>query len=147
MDEETETVLRSAGWQPTDRASSEDLLRWKEEFDGLVLHRAAELALTKFGGVKVQVAGPGEAMARQPFEFDPSLALGEDELFICEGERLGKQLFPLGEGGGGQYYLAIADDGFVYALGFECVDECGETVEEAIEILIHGRSWRRLFGT
>ena len=147
MDDETETVLRSAGWEPTDRGSSEDLLRWKGEFDGLVFHRAAEAALNKFGGVKVQIGGPGEAMARQSFELNPSLALGDDDLFYSEGDRLDKPLFPLGEGGGGQYYLAIADDGFVYALGFECIDQCGDTIEDAIENLVHGRSWHRLFGS
>jgi hypothetical protein len=71
------------------------------------------------------------------------LAAGEGERFgQVEGE-LGVSLFPLGEAGNGHVFLAIGEDGRVYAL----MDEAwilGETMEEALDALVSGRSHRRI---
>ena len=145
MDTETTNILAGAGWSAQYQLSSETLIAWRNRLAGFSFHQAAKEALSEFGGLKVDMQGPGLTMARQPFQLDPTLACGEEDLFKHESERLGKPLFPLGEGEGGHYYLAIADDGCIYAIGFGCIDLVGESIVSAIENLVHGRKGTRLF--
>lgn len=145
MNAETIRVLKEAGWREDYRLPSNQLIAWRNDLLEFPFHQKAKEALTVFGGLEVNIDGPGETMARQAFRVDPVRASGEHELFRLESERIGKPLYPLGDAEGGAYFLAIADDGSVYALGFDCIDLIGSTVEQAVESLVLGRKGQRLF--
>ncbi|WP_416979057.1 SUKH-3 domain-containing protein [Streptomyces sp. T028] len=110
---EVERVLRLSGWFPGRRT---DLRAWQEQLSGFTWHPAAERFLTEFGGVSVDVSGPGVDVAREPFDIDPGLAVGEEEAFQELSERFGRSFFPLGEIGQGEFFLALDEDGVLYLL-------------------------------
>jgi SUKH-3 immunity protein len=103
---------------------------------------AAIEALSEFGGLRVDVHGAGMTMARQSFVLDPTLAIGEDDRFGRYGSVVGTELFPLGEGGGGHYFLAIAPDGFVYGIG-DFIFEVGCDIRDALQNLVRGVRFTR----
>lgn len=80
------------------------------------MHDAAERFLAEFGGLTFDLSGPGLSMARQPFELDPLLCLGEDDRFAEWGEVIGRSLFPLGELDKGRFFLGIDETGEVYLI-------------------------------
>ncbi len=110
---ETERVLRSAGWRQGRLVST---ARWRERFEshGLLMHEAADRFLSEFGGLSVEISGPGVTSAREPFEFDPALAYGEEELFSEWTEKIDNSLFPIGELNHGQFFLAADEKSVVY---------------------------------
>ncbi len=83
-------------------------------------------------------SGPGAEAARESFELNPLLAIGEEDRFAEHALRIGEPLYPLGEAANGHVFLAIAADGRVYAL-MEELWFLGESMEAAIERLILGR--------
>ena len=94
---EVDETLRAAGWQPGRRVPVQ---QWREtlEATGLVrMHEAAERFLTEFGGLDVQISGPGITCARTPFNFDPELAVGEEDRFTDWSSTVGRDIFPIGE--------------------------------------------------
>lgn len=93
---EAEDVLRHSGWFPGRRA---DIQSWKELLPGLSWHEAAEGFLAEFGGLSVDVSGPGVSCAREPFEIDPELAVGEEGRFEDLSERFGRRFLPSGRSG------------------------------------------------
>ncbi|MFF2045096.1 SUKH-3 domain-containing protein [Kitasatospora sp. NPDC058170] len=111
---ETESVLLCAGWTPGRRV---DLSDWKTSVREFIWHAAAENFLSEFGGLRVDISGPGVTCAREPFEFDPELAIGEGGRFAELSESLGHNFFPLGEIGRGEFFLAIDEEGVIYLLG------------------------------
>ncbi|NEC86429.1 SUKH-3 domain-containing protein [Streptomyces sp. SID12501] len=110
---EVESVLRRAGWLPDRRF---DLAPWKSSMSGFLWHAAAEEFLQEFGGIRVDISGSGITCAREPFEFDPELAIGEEGRFAELSELFGRSFFPLGEIGQGEFFLAIDEEGVVYLL-------------------------------
>ncbi len=96
------------------------------------------MALKHYGGIHVKQSGPGEEAARESFELNPLLAIGEEDRFAEHALRIGEPLYPLGEAGNGHVFLAIAADGRVFAL-MEDLWFLGENMEAAIERLILGR--------
>ncbi|MEV5594683.1 SUKH-3 domain-containing protein [Streptomyces sp. NPDC052496] len=112
--QEVEGVLRRSGWLPDRRV---DLARWKVLAAEFTWHAAAEKFLQEFGGLRVDIGGPGITCAREPFEFDPELAVGEGERFAELSGLFGLRFFPLGEVGQGEFFLAIDEEGAVYLLG------------------------------
>ncbi|MGW2934055.1 SUKH-3 domain-containing protein [Streptomyces sp. NPDC001156] len=85
------------------------------ERTGLSMHDAAEAFLREFGGLAVNVSGPGISRARQPFELDPELTWGSEEgRFLEWGESIGRQLFPVGEHDHGRFFLAIDEVSEIY---------------------------------
>ncbi|WP_439675168.1 SUKH-3 domain-containing protein [Embleya sp. MST-111070] len=108
---EVESVLRQAGWVPGRRV---DLDPWKASIPNFAWHVAAEDFLREFGGIRVEHGGPGVTRAREPFEFDPELAVGEEDRFAELSESYGRKFFPLGEIGLGEFFLAIDEEGIVY---------------------------------
>src|SRR5262245_5957581 len=78
---------------------------------GLDMHPAAEVFLGEFGGLLVDVHGPGRTAARTPFELDPSLCAGEEDRFRDWGVEIGASLYPLGELDHGRYFLGMDDRG------------------------------------
>ncbi|MFD7631535.1 SUKH-3 domain-containing protein [Streptomyces sp. NPDC059851] len=112
--DEVEGVLRRAGWLPDRRV---DLAQWKVSSAEFTWHAAAEKFLQEFGGLRVDNSGPGITCARESFEFDPELAIGEGERFAELSELFGHKFFPLGEVGQGEFFLAIDEEGAIYLLG------------------------------
>ncbi|MFD9162150.1 SUKH-3 domain-containing protein [Streptomyces sp. NPDC059558] len=112
---EVETVLRGAGWYP---GRNVDTTGWRErlEVDGFRIHSAAEDFLREFGGLTVVGGGSGITRAREPFELDPLLALGEGDRFGEWGEEIGHHLFPLGELDHGQAFIGLDERGELYVV-------------------------------
>ena len=136
-------VLLAAGWADSwDKASA--VLDWTRKLElGFAIFPAAQQALRRFGGLRVEQRGPGEMCARETFVIDPLLALYEDDRFQAYASPLGTELYPLGEAAAGHVFLAISTDGRVFAL----MDEIwliGNTIEAAIESLVRGRAAERL---
>ena len=119
--------------------------RWRRELEGpggFVRFPAATAALAEFGGLRVEQGGAGVTSARETFELDPTLAVGEADRFARFESIVGRRLYPLGEAGGGQYFLAISEDGQVFGVG-DSIFDIGRTISEAIENLIVGRRGRQ----
>ncbi|WP_327136060.1 SUKH-3 domain-containing protein (plasmid) [Streptomyces sp. NBC_01343] len=110
---EIEGALRAAGWFPGRQV---DISAWRNSMQGFPMHVAAEEILREFGGIHVQVSGPGVTCMRTPFEFDPELAVGEEDRFLELSRRFDCSLFPVGMKDSGDFFLAIDEDGTVYAL-------------------------------
>ncbi|MFG2281794.1 SUKH-3 domain-containing protein [Streptomyces asoensis] len=108
-----EAVLKASGWVPGRRV---DTSRWRSLFEsvGLSMHDAAQAFLQEFGGLTVNVSGPGISCARTPFELDPELAWGEEDRFAQWGEAIGRRLYPLGELDHGRFFLGIDEAGVVH---------------------------------
>ena len=130
---ETDVVLRSAGWLPDRRI---DLAGWKALLAGFMWHDAAERFLQEFGGIRVVVRGPGVTCSREPFEFDPELAVGEEGRFAELSGMFGRKFFPLGEFAQGEFFLAIDEENIIYLLGSWAL-RYGE-VDQALEKLVSG---------
>lgn len=112
---EVEVVLRGAGWYP---GRSVDTTAWRVrlEADGFRIHAAAEEFLREFGGLTAAGGGSGITRAREPFELDPLLALGEDDRFGEWGEEIARCLFPLGELDHGHAFLGMDEQGELYVV-------------------------------
>lgn len=112
---EVEEVLRGAGWYP---GRNSDPAPWREqlEADGFHIHPSAETFLREFGGLSVGHSGPGITRAREPFELDPLLALGEADRFGEWGQEIGRRLYPLGELDHGHAFLGLDEQGELYVV-------------------------------
>ncbi|GGU67709.1 SUKH-3 domain-containing protein [Lentzea flava] len=110
---ETEKTLRGAGWYP---GRTVDTAVWRVplEESGFVFPEAAERFLAEFGGLSVDHGGPGLTRAKEPFEFDPLLALGEDDRFGEWGASVGRVIAPLGELDRGRFFLGIDENSVIY---------------------------------
>ncbi|MGW4723758.1 SUKH-3 domain-containing protein [Streptomyces sp. NPDC004291] len=110
---EVERVLREAGWHA---GRTVDTAGWKQllEQDGFRSHAAAEDFLREFGGLTAGHGGAGITRAREPFDLDPLLALGEADRFDEWSEEIGHRLFPVGELTGG--LLGLDEDGELYVV-------------------------------
>ncbi|WP_053750430.1 SUKH-3 domain-containing protein [Streptomyces sp. MMG1533] len=111
---------------------------------GLIMHEAAERFLAEFGGLYVNVHGPGISVARTPFEFDPELLIGEEDRFTAWSEEIGRHIFPLGELDEGRHDLGIDEFSEIYL-----VDRWAATfgrMPQAMENLVLGVKPRRLTG-
>jgi hypothetical protein len=140
---EVRHVLSTAGWA-ADRDLSKQLEVWTRELGAeFKAFPAVREALRKYGGLVVNQSGPGEECARETFELDPLLAIGEGDRFRDHAERLGTELYPLGEAGNGHVFLAMSPDGRVFAL-MEDVWLLGQSLENAIESLVRGRNLKRI---
>ncbi|MFD7225520.1 SUKH-3 domain-containing protein [Streptomyces sp. NPDC059892] len=111
---EAESALRRSGWFPDRRVN---ITRWKATMPNFAWNAEAEEFLAEFGGVRVENDGPGITCARESFEFDPELAIGEEGRFSELSEFFGLGFFPLGEVGQGEFFLAIDEEGILYLLG------------------------------
>ncbi|MCX4546401.1 SUKH-3 domain-containing protein [Streptomyces sp. NBC_01565] len=85
---EVDEVLEASGWTPGRKVAT---ARWRSMFEtvDLAMYDAAEAFLQEFGGLTVNVSGPGISCARTPFELDPELAWGEDDRFTEWAKRSG----------------------------------------------------------
>lgn len=138
---ETGKVLEASGWTPERQVDTD---RWRSMFEavGLAMHDAAEAFLQEFGGLTVNVSGPGISCARTPFELDPELAWGEDDRFAEWGESIGHRLFPLGELDHGRFFLGIDEVGVIYLV--ETWVASFGPMPQAVEHLVLGVAPRRI---
>lgn len=138
MDDVRESVLRAAGWH-----RGRDIGPIVDDWVRALLAEfppfpEAVNALKEFGQLSTRESGPGQNVARMPFDIDPRLAAGERDRFIPHETRLGASLYPLGECMGGHAFLAILADGRVFAIGDGTIDLVGGTAREAIYNLLVG---------
>ncbi|RAJ61780.1 SUKH-3 immunity protein of toxin-antitoxin system [Streptomyces sp. Amel2xB2] len=128
-------VLSEAGWTESWRA---DTSRWRDAFvdDGVDAHPAALEFLEKFGGLSVNISGPGITCARTPFAFDPALCDGEGDRFADWSTELGVHLFPIGELDNGHFFLGIDEHGVIYLVA-DWIARFG-TWPEALDALVRG---------
>ncbi|MDI9889007.1 SUKH-3 domain-containing protein [Streptomyces sp. HNM0645] len=110
---EVREVLEASRWFP-ECVVDTSIWRSASERAGLAWHDAAEGFLKEFGGLTVNISGPGISCARTPFELDPELARGEEDRFTEWGETIGRSLVPLGELDHGRFFLAIDESGEIY---------------------------------
>ncbi|MFI1730614.1 SUKH-3 domain-containing protein [Streptomyces acidicola] len=108
-------TLASSGWTPDRQVSVDD---WKEFFEsrGVAMHAAARDFLSSFGGLSVDVSGPGVSCAREPFSFDPMWCEGDEDRFLDWGAELGLHLFPVGGLDNGRFVLGMDEHGVIYLL-------------------------------
>lgn len=112
---EVEDVLRAAGWSPERRTAVENWTTLFED-EGIHAHQAAIDFLQEFGGLDVEIHGPGVTKAKEPFELDPSLCEGEEGRFTEFGRRIGREIFPIGELDHGRYLLGIDQNTEIYVV-------------------------------
>ncbi|MEU0540330.1 SUKH-3 domain-containing protein [Nocardia sp. NPDC005978] len=107
---ETDRGLRLAGWDPGRRV---DTTEWRNELErgGFRWTAAAENFLSRFGGLEIELSGPGITTARVPFELDPLLAAGEDDRFSEWAAVVGEPITPVGELDSGRFFLGISESG------------------------------------
>ncbi|TXS51996.1 hypothetical protein EAO75_09285 [Streptomyces sp. uw30] len=110
---EVREVLDASGWTSGRKVNTS---RWRAIFEetGLVMHDAAEVFLREFGGLTVNISGPGISCSRTPFELVPELCWGEEDRFSEWSESIGRRLFPLGELDHGRFFLAIDEGSEIY---------------------------------
>ncbi|MCX5396889.1 SUKH-3 domain-containing protein [Streptomyces sp. NBC_00102] len=111
---DVESVLRRSGWFPGRTVGIEG---YKEELSGFTWHEAAEKFLGEFGGISVDVHGAGQSVAREPFEIDPELAIGEEGRFEELSQKFQRKFFPVGEIGRGEFFIAIDEEAVLYLVG------------------------------
>lgn len=133
--DETEQALRDAGWTP---GRTVDTRSWRQRLEksGIVFHDAAQTFLAEFGGLSVDVDGPGISCARSPFELDPDLTDGEEDRFADWSQEIGAALVPIGELDQGRYFLGISDSAELFVVA-DWISSLG-TGDEGLERLIRG---------
>ncbi len=136
---QTEATLRKAGWYPG-RQVPKLVAKWKTNkmLTGFEMFPLAEKILLEFGGLKIKQRGPGESLAREPFQFDPTMAGYEDDRFSDFLSLVNTKLYPLGEAATRHYYWTIGENEHVYLL-MDDIQLVGTNIDEALENLIIGR--------
>ena len=140
--EETEQLLRKAGWHEGRDVGDHQLLSWNSKLagpSGFEMFRQAEDILREFGGLSIDQPGPGQDFARTGFVLDPTLAEGERDRFSQFEAGIGSRLFPLGETADGHAFLATAEDGRVFLIMDDLI-VVGSSFDEAVGSLLEGRS-------
>ncbi|WP_328290672.1 SUKH-3 domain-containing protein [Nocardia aurantiaca] len=135
--DETERILRASGWSPGRQV---DTSAWRERLErgGFRWNAAADRFLKEFGGLAVDISGPGITSAREPFELDPLLVEGEDDRFAEWAEVVGESIAPVGELDSGRYFLGMSESGDLYLVA-DWLASFGP-IPEALESLILGNS-------
>jgi hypothetical protein len=98
------------------------------------MHDAARRFLTEFGAVGVPYREPWDSMPWMEFTLDPLLAFWDAEIIDDLAEQAGVDLYPIGMRDRGNQYLAMAEDGSVYA-GMDSVRLPAPTPDEAMQKL------------
>jgi hypothetical protein len=148
---EVASVLTKAGWHPGRRqlARAE---QWADTLSGHFSdegHRhsvfpAAIEAWAEFGGLEVTLEGAGVEQARTAFTINPLLGLHQPRTLADLGRCLELPLAPLGEERNGQALLVIDALGRVHSLDHSGEWFLGQTVDQALSLLITGRTPERL---
>jgi len=135
-------LLTDGGWAP-DRRVPDRVAEWRgalEQHKRFVMHPAAEAVLLEFGGLKVGSTRPGVQRASARINFDPMLAVGEEDRLLDYFPALtGLNLFPLGEVDDGHAFFAISASGETFCVGDEIYGRW-PTFRAALEALLLGRT-------
>lgn len=135
---ETDRVLRLAGWHPGRSVTTTEWERILHEADeDFEIHDSARRFLTEFGGLEVNQKGPGRTASRSPFRLDPQVAVWDYEILEDLSEQADTYLYPIGDIGGGNLYLAMAANGAVH-IGMDYEQLLADTADEALDKLIRG---------
>jgi len=135
---ETDWALRRAGWHPGRSVSTAEWERiLRENDEGFAAHDAARRFLAEFGGLTINVNGPGKTMTRSPIRLDPLLAKWDFEIIDVQSEEMGTYLYPLGDTHRGNFYLTMAANGAVY-VGLDYPRLLADSGDEALSKLIEG---------
>jgi hypothetical protein len=130
-------ALERAGWGPGRAVSEEQLAAWEAAI-AKPMHSRARDALREFGGLEIGAEGPGIERARDRLNLDPRLAIGEeDRLELFEDTYRLENLYPLGEGANGHYFVAMDTSGSVYMIA-DFIFRVGHNMHDAIESSILG---------
>jgi hypothetical protein len=133
---DTERDLRRAGWTPGRRV---DVERWALALadEGLQMHAAAAGLLSEFGGLSVDISGPGIDCARQPFSFFPTSCSGEGDRISEWGTELRRHFYPLGETNRREFLIVIDEVGEIYLM----MDRVGTlgVRDQGLESLVRGK--------
>ncbi|GAA3496225.1 hypothetical protein GCM10019016_033260 [Streptomyces prasinosporus] len=132
--EETDRVLRAGGWFPGRAVATdtwESILLHTGEFEP---HDAARRFLAEFGALAVPHRDPADSMPWVEFSLDPLAAMWDAEIIDDLAEQAGAELYPIGTRDRGNQYLAMAEDGAVYA-GMDHVHLLAPTPDEALRRL------------
>ena len=108
---QAEETLRQAGWYPGRKVPAM-VASWKKVLmlsDGIEMFSSAERVLLEFGGLRIDQRSHGVSCAREPFTFDPTLAVYEGDRFSDFSTLLRTRLYPLGEASGDYYFWAIGE--------------------------------------
>ncbi|MFJ8186183.1 SUKH-3 domain-containing protein [Streptomyces sp. NPDC096105] len=127
-------LLEAAGWCPGRSVPTdtwEDVLRTTGEFEP---HDAARRFLAEFGALAVPHRDPADSMPWVEFSLDPLAAMWDAEIIDDLAEQAGAELYPIGTRDRGNQYLAMAEDGAVYA-GMDHVHLLASTPDEALRRL------------
>jgi SUKH-3 immunity protein of toxin-antitoxin system len=129
-------TLRNAGWYPRRRV---DIAGWRDSLapEGFELHAGARDFLKEFGGLAVNVRGPGRDHARISFVLNPLRCSGQKKWFDSLAGPTAGQLYPVGEERDGNASLAIDASGIVYTLFNSQIKRIG-TGPTALARLIEG---------
>ncbi|GFJ91839.1 SUKH-3 domain-containing protein [Phytohabitans rumicis] len=149
---EVDAALREAGWTPDRRLPAEDIAAMRRAvadrmgtFGGrLDDSNAADPVLAEFGGLVIDGGRDGVDLAPRPFVLDPTLAAGSVETLIDVGRAMGTLLYPLGVEGLDEAVLAITNSGKIVSVDPTGEWLLGDTVEEALDVLVTGRRPRRV---
>ena len=112
---EVSEILTHAGWRPGREVDSTDWCAWLSE-SGFKVHASFRNFISEYGGLNIRHGGEGVARAREPIEFDPELARGEEDRFEEWGRVIGKTILPIGELDGGRFFLGLDEDGVLYLI-------------------------------
>lgn len=147
---EVEDSLQAAGWFPGRRLDPEVLAamrsaisRQSNRYGGrLAVFPAAEEVLAEFGGLVIGGDRPGVDVNPRPFALDPTLVAHQVETLLDVGRALGVRVCPLGVEGLDEAVLAITEPGAVLAI--DPIGEwlLGNTIDEALDVLVTGNAAR-----
>jgi hypothetical protein len=112
---EVSEILRRSGWRPSRRVEIVGWCDWLGQFD-FEVHDSFREFISEFGGLAIEERGEGEVRAREPIEFDPDSARGEEDRFQGWNRIVGKTILPIGELDQGRYFLGIDEDGAIYVM-------------------------------
>jgi hypothetical protein len=138
FENQVEHVLRKAGWVPGRQISTNKSIQVLTAIGAFKAPQTAIDVLNEFDGIHVHQHAPGVECARESFEINPLVAQGYEPEFSRVAAIVGEELFPLGQIGGGQVFLAIGQSGKVYYL-MESIGLLGHSFDEALTRLIEGR--------
>ena len=137
LERETRDKLLQIGWFPG-RDVADTVLQWEETLAEFVSFDVARTVLSEIGGLRLDEWGAGLDAARSKFDLNPARALGERMRFADFEKDIGLRLYPLGEIDDGAAFLAIAEDGRIYAME-QALWYAGDDIWDALDRFIRGR--------
>jgi hypothetical protein len=147
-----EEVLRRSGWFPGRNIESQTQ-EWASRLDqyGFKIFPVAQQILSEFGGINIDQHEGSNHSGYLPLVFDPTCVEADGaeaafmikELFDAFAEKLGMDLFPLGENLDSHSYFAVSEDGKVFEL-LDVMEMVGMNFEEAMSNIMTGYRPREL---